>query len=344
MEHQIAAILIGVLEPVVTKTKVQSMSAASDDPSFDRTAALARGRAVLEAESAAICDALGRLDERFADAVELLLRCTGRVCVTGVGKAGIIGRKIQATFSSTGTPAYALHPVEALHGDLGMVTPSDVVIALSKSGSSELVELLPRLRELGCRVVLHIGTTEEACPLGLAPSSSTAAMLALGDALALTVMQIKDIQPRQYAGYHPGGALGRFLMKASEILRSGPDCPRVGLDATLKDAHRAIEKAPRRAGAVAVVDGAGRLRGIITHGDFFRLFDGPNPTLDRPVQGVMTESPKCVRGTQRVVDALSIMRTHAIDELPVVDAAGALLGMIDIQDLLARGFSALDGA
>ena len=335
------------------------MSPARHESSLDRAAALARGRAVLEAESAAIRDALGRLDERFADAVELLVRCTGRVCVTGVGKAGMIGQKIQATFSSTGTPAYSLHPVEALHGDLGMLTPADVVIALSKSGSSELVELLPRIRELGCRVVLltanpdskaaahadvvlHIGTTEEACPLGLAPSSSTAAMLALGDALALTVMEIKDVQPEQYAGYHPGGALGRFLMKAREILRSGLDCPRVGLDATLKDAHRAIEKAPRRAGAVAVVDGAGRLRGIVTQGDFFRLFDGPSPTLDRPVQGVMTESPKCVRGTQRVVDALSIMRKHAIDELPVVDADGALLGMIDIQDLLARGFSALD--
>jgi arabinose-5-phosphate isomerase len=279
--------------------------------------------------------------------------------VTGVGKAGMIGRKIQATFSSTGTPAYPLHPVEALHGDLGMVAPADVVIALSKSGSSELVELLPRIRALGCRVilltakpdsraaghadvVLHIGTTEEACPLGLAPSSSTAAMLAMGDALALTVMEIKDVRPEQYAGYHPGGALGRFLMKTGEILRTGSDCPRVGTGATLKDAHRAIETAPRRAGAVAVVDEAGLLRGIITQGDFFRLFDGPNPTLDQPVGGVMTQSPKCVRDNQRVVDALSLMRTHAIDELPVVDAAGALLGMIDIQDLLARGFSAFD--
>jgi len=210
----------------------------------EREAILARGRAVLQAESTAIADARSRLGDAFVDAVEAILNCQGRVCVTGVGKAGLIGRKIQATLASTGTLSYSLHPVEALHGDLGMIHADDVVLALSKSGSSELVELLPRLKKLGCVIVLltgrldspvardadfvlDIGQTEEACPLGLAPSSSTAAMLALGDALALTVMELKAVRPEQYASYHPGGALGRFLMKTEEIMRTGPNCPRV---------------------------------------------------------------------------------------------------------------------
>jgi arabinose-5-phosphate isomerase len=276
-----------------------------------------------------------------------------------MGKAGLIGAKIQATLASTGTLAYFLHPVEALHGDLGMVHADDVVVALSKSGSSELIELLPRLRALGCRVilltgktdspaarhadiVLDIGTTPEACPLGLAPSSSTGAMLALGDALALTVMDQKSVQAEQYAGYHPGGALGRFLMRTAEIMRTGDQCPTVREDATLGVSYEAILAAPRRAGAAAVVDRSGKLVGIITHGDFFRLFKTPRRLVDTPVAEVMTRSPKRIRGDQRVHEALLLMRKFAIDELPVVDDADHLVGLIDIQDLLARGFSVFD--
>lgn len=328
---------------------------------LDGDAVLRRGRSVLAAEAAAINDADSRLGDVFVDAVRAILTCTGRVCVTGVGKAGLIGAKLQATLASTGTLAYSLHPVEALHGDLGMVHADDIVLALSKSGGSELVELLPRLRQLGCRVilltarpespaarhadfVLHIGETAEACPLGLAPSSSTAAMLALGDALALSVMECRAVQPDQYAGYHPGGALGRFLMKAREVMRTGPDCPTCRAGDSLADCYRVILSAPRRAGAAAIVDDRARLTGIITHGDFFRMFLSSDRAADKNVTEVMTHDPKYVGIDDRAADALRIMRTHAIDELPVVDDQHRLVGMIDIQDLLARGFSSLDGA
>lgn len=320
---------------------------------------LARGRAVLDAEAAAIGEVQSFLGDAFVAAVQTILKCKGRVCVTGIGKAGLIGNKIQATFASTGTLSYSLHPVEALHGDLGMIHGDDVVIALSKSGSSELIELLPRLKALGCVVilltgktdsvaakhadyVLDIGQTAEACPLGLAPSSSTAAMLALGDALALTVMEQKAVQPEQYASYHPGGALGRFLMKTGEIMRTGPECPTVSLAATLGACYKAILAAPRRAGAAAIIDENRKLIGIITHGDFFRLFQSPERLADCPVGDVMTRSPKRIGMNARVNDALQLMRKHAIDELPVVDDDGRLVGLIDIQDLLAKGFSVFD--
>ena len=326
----------------------------------DREAILARGRAVLRAEAEAVRDAESGLGASFVDAVNTILRCTGRVCVTGVGKAGLIGGKIQATLASTGTLSYGLHPVEALHGDLGMIHPNDVILALSKSGSSELVELLPRLKALGCAVilltarpdsaaarhadfVLDIGRTEEACPLGLAPSSSTAAMLAVGDALALTVMELKAVEPDQYASYHPGGALGRLLLKAREVMRTGQNCPAVSQTATMAACHKAILDAPLRAGAACVVDDAGRLIGIITHGDFFRLFTSREPIGNRPVAEVMTRSPKCIGLDARVTEGLRLMQKHRIDELPVVDATGRLAGLIDIQDLIAKGFTVFDG-
>lgn len=339
------------------------------EPTAQREAIMRTGRAVLKAEAAAIQDALGRLDDRFGEAVKAILDCRGRVCVTGVGKAGLIGHKIQATLASTGTLAYSLHPVEALHGDLGMVDAQDIVLGLSKSGGSELVALLPRLKQLGCRsilltanpdspaaqhadMVLHIGTTPEACPLGLAPSSSTAAMLALGDALALTVMELKSIRPEQYASYHPGGALGRFLMRAHEIMRTGENCPTVRARATLGDCYEAILNAPRRAGAAAIVDDEGLLVGIVTHGDFFRLFKGhdgagacdSDRAVDRAVSEVMSRDPKHIAENDRAVDAIELMQRYSIDELPVVDAGNRLVGMIDVQDLIARGFSVTEGS
>jgi arabinose-5-phosphate isomerase len=190
--------------------------------------------------------------------------------------------------------------------------------------------------------ILDIGQTEEACPLGLAPSSSTAAMLALGDAIALSVMDLKAVQPEQYASYHPGGALGRFLVKTREMMRTGADCPSVPQSASLGECYEAILAAPRRAGAAAVTDDGGKLVGIVTHGDFFRLFKSPGRSADRPVSEVMTRSPKRIGLEDRVTDALDLMRKHAIDELPVVDGDGRLAGIIDIQDLIARGFSVFD--
>ena len=341
-----------------TQVNQQERSTAGSVSDIDPTAILARGRAVLQAESAAIRDAQGRLGEAFVGAVLAILHSKGRVCVTGVGKAGLIGGKIQATLASTGTLAYGLHSVEALHGDLGMVHADDVVVALTKSGGSELVELLPRLKALGCTIVLltacpdspaarhsdfvlDIGNTEEACPLGLAPSSSTAAMLALGDALALTVMDLKAVRPEEYASYHPGGALGRYLMKAHEIMRTGANCPRIPASATLRECYEAILNAPLRAGAATVVDD-GRLVGIITQGDFFRLFNRQTGAWNRPVSEVMTPNPKNIGVNARVIDGLDLMRKHAIDELPVVGTDGRLAGLIDIQDLIAKGFSVFD--
>lgn len=309
----------------------------------------------MRSEADAILDADRRLDEAFIDAVELIMSCSGRIGVTGVGKAGLIGNKIQATLASTGTLAYRFHPVEALHGDIGMIHADDVILALSKSGGSELIELLPMLRKNGCRVilltarldspaaehadvVLDIGQTEEACPLGLAPSSSASAMLALGDALALTVMECNEVQPEQYARNHPGGALGRLLMKAGEVMRTGADCPTASDTATLGNCWEAIQAAPRRAGAAIIVDSSCKLVGIVTQGDFFRMFKNTEGRFDMPVADVMTRPCKSIHSGERAVEALRIMQHYAIDELPVVDDNIRLVGMIDIQDLVVRGF------
>jgi arabinose-5-phosphate isomerase len=292
-------------------------------------------------------------------AVRTLLACEGRVCVTGIGKARLIGDKISATLASTGTLSYALHPVEALHGDLGMVHGEDVILGLSKSGGSELVRLLPLLRDKGCKVilltaepaspaaqhadhVLNIGDTPEACPLGYAPSSSTASMLAVGDALALTLMDVRSFSPEEYAGSHPGGSLGRALMQCHEIMRTREDCPVVPVDSMLAECYEAILKAPRRAGASAVVDDAGLLVGIVTQGDFFRLFESRQQAADMPLSEVMTSDPKRVEQSELVQSALTLMRQHGIDEMPVVDETGKLTGMIDVQDLIAQGFTVFD--
>jgi len=313
----------------------------------------------MRAEAEAIRAAEKLLGDAFVQAVRAVLDTSGRVCVTGIGKARLIGEKIQATLASTGTLSYSMHPVEALHGDLGMVHPDDVVIGLSKSGGSELVQVLPLMRQRGCTVilltarpdskaaehaniVLNIGETPEACPLGLAPSSSTAAMLALGDALALTVMELRAVGADQYAAYHPGGALGRSLLRAREIMRTGADCPLVSPDATLSECYEAILKAPRRAGAAMVVDEEARLIGILTQGDFFRFFHHDEPMADKLVRDVMTRDPKRVDAEARAAEALEMMRVHSIDEIPVVDREDHLVGLIDVQDLISRGFSVLD--
>ncbi|NOT01612.1 MAG: KpsF/GutQ family sugar-phosphate isomerase [Phycisphaerales bacterium] len=326
----------------------------------DASRVLSRAREIMAREAEAIQTAGARLGASFVEAFELILSSPGRVAVTGMGKAGNIGAKIQATLASTGTPAYTLHPVEALHGDLGMVCSNDVVLALSKSGQTqELAYLIPKLSKLGCKIVLltgnlrskcaalsdvviDIGNTPEACPLGMAPSASTAAMLAVGDALALTLMERKNIRPERYAEFHPGGALGRSLMRVHEIMRVGDDCPRVHPDETLLDYYHAVQRAPRRAGAAMVVDDGGRLTGIFTHGDLARLLGESIHPSSRLVREVMTRSPKHVRQDALVSDAMRLMEAHRIDELPVVDDANVLVGMIDVQDVLAEGYATFD--
>ncbi len=341
---------------------VSDASASAKDRAHDDDWLIERGREIVDRESTAIRAARDRMGTAFAEAVRLIRGSSGRVAVTGVGKAGDIGKKIQSTLSSTGTPAYLLHPVEALHGDLGMIRAGDVAIVLTRSGATEeLCRLIPSLRECGCRVILltaqtrspcaglsdiviDIGDTPEACPLGMAPSSSTAAMLAVGDALALTVMELKDIQPEQYAAFHPGGALGRSLMRVHEIMRTGENCPRVGLTDTLRDYDRAVHSAPKRAGAAAVVDESGKLVGIFTHGDLSRLLGEPEHPAERLLRDVMTVAPRFVHRDAKVGDAIRIMQPLSIDELPVVDDEHRVVGMIDIQDLLTHGFSVFDGS
>ena len=328
----------------------------SEKPDFD----LAYARQVIASEAEAVKAIIPIIDRAFLNALEMLYNCTGSVIVSGIGKAGIIGQKISATLASTGTPSHFLHPAEAVHGDLGRLRANDVVLVLSYGGETdEITRLINLVKQRQIKliaitgesdstlakhsdVVLCMGKQSEACPLGIAPSVSTTCMLALGDALALTVMELKSVKPDQYASYHPGGALGRLLLKAGEIMRTGLNCPTVLPTATMGACHTAILRAPLRAGAACVVDEAGKLVGIITHGDFFRLFTSAKPISDRSVSEVMTRSPKSIGLNARVTDALHLMQKHRIDELPVVDDNDRLAGLIDIQDLIAKGFTVFD--
>lgn len=304
---------------------------------------------VLRVEAEAIHSLVGRINDAFGLAAGEVLRCAGRVVVTGMGKAGLIGQKISATLASTGTPSLFLHPAEALHGDVGRVVADDLLIALSNSGETdEVLQLVPVVRKIGARVVsitadassslgkasdvvLEIGNIEEACPLKLAPSASTAAMLALGDALALTVQKARNFDAEQYAFYHPAGELGRRLLKVSEIMRSGERSPAVTPDVTVADALKRITAA--RAGAISVVNGDGRLVGIFTDGDLRRNVH----RLHDPIGSVMTKSPITVTPDRLATEAARLLKERKIDEVPVVNERGEPLGMLDIQDLLAVG-------
>jgi arabinose-5-phosphate isomerase len=290
----------------------------------------------------------------FEAAAEAILACSGRVVVTGMGKAGIIGQKIAATFSSTGTPALFLHPAEAVHGDLGAVLAEDLVLALSNSGETEeVLRFLPDVRRIGARVmaitasknsalakhsdvVLELGDIEEACPLGLAPSASTAAMLATGDALALTVLKARGFTAEDYKLYHPAGDLGRKLLTVGELMRVDERCPRVSPQTPVLEVLTAMTKP--RAGAACVVDADARLLGFFTDGDFRRHYSsGKMDASTAPVENYMTRSPLTIEPDKLATEALALMREKQFDELPVVDDEGHLAGMLDVQDLLSAG-------
>ncbi len=293
------------------------------------------------------------LDDRFARAVEWVLACTGRVVVTGMGKPGFVAQKISATLASTGTPSLYVHPAEAAHGDLGRIAKDDLVIALSNSGETEeLVRLLPALRKIGARIVamtkdtantlargaelvVPIGNVEEACPMGLAPTASTAVLLAVGDALAMTVLENRAFGKEEYALYHPGGKLGRGLMKVREIMRQGEANPVVAETAPLSRAVAVMTETPGRPGATSVVDADGRLVGIFTDGDLRRLVEHGETDFSRPVATAMGRSPRTVRPDALVMDGARILRQARIDQVPVVDAQGRPIGLLDVQDLLA---------
>jgi len=316
---------------------------------------VAYGRQVLEAELNAIRDMLPLIDERFGQAVTRVLECKGRLVVTGVGKSGLIGQKISATLASTGTPSLFLHSGEAVHGDMGRVLPEDVVLALSYSGSTEVMRLVPIIKKLGAGLVaitstaetplgkaadicLPIGKIEEACPIGMAPTSSTTAMLALGDALAMTVAHKKHFTREEFALFHSGGALGRAMVTVGEVMRTMEFVPDVVPDTPVRQAmaHREMT-AHARSGAVIVMGEGGKLIGIFTDGDLRRTLLVDPGLLDRPIRDVMTENPKVAKQGELLADTFRRMKEHKIDEIPVVDDAGIAIGMLDVQDLVEWG-------
>ncbi|HET8723555.1 MAG TPA: KpsF/GutQ family sugar-phosphate isomerase [Anaeromyxobacteraceae bacterium] len=320
-------------------------------PSARSRKLVAYGRMVLRTEARAIGSL--RLDDAFATAVEWILSCKGQVVLTGIGKPGFVAQKISATLASTGTHSIYLHPAEAAHGDLGRLSRRDVLVALSNSGESEeILRLLPAVKRIGARIVavtrdgrnplaraadlvLAIGDVEEACPMGLAPTTSTAALLAVGDAIAMAVLENRPFGKDEYALYHPGGKLGRHLMRVHELMRSGEANPLVRATAPLRDAVAVMTRTPGRPGAATVVDGRGRLLGVFTDGDLRRLVEREQVDFEVPVSMVMTRNPRTVRAEERLVDAARVMREARIDQVPVVDARGRAVGLLDVQDLLA---------
>ena len=320
-----------------------------------RSGSLAEARRILKIEADAIRKLLPRLGASFEEAVELLFECKGRVIVSGMGKAGFIAGKISATLASTGTPSLYLHPAEAFHGDLGRVTEEDRVLLLSHSGETEeIIKLLSPLRKIGVKivamtgdpesvlarnvdVVLDISVDREACPLGLAPSTSTAVSLAMGDALALTLSKKKGFREEDFAFLHPGGSLGKKLIKVKDLMRKGKENPVVNHETSVKEALFAITRA--RAGSCTVVNGSRKLIGIFTDGDLRRsLREKGEKILLTPIGEVATRNPLTVHQDRLAAEALHLLREKKIDELPVVDDQGRAVGLLDIQDLLKAGF------
>jgi len=314
-------------------------------------------RKTLAAEGNTIAMLAGRIGDEFAEAARVIYDCRGQIVLTGIGKAGIIAQKISATMASTGTHSIFLHPVEALHGDLGRVRRGDVVVALSHSGASEeIVRLLDHVKGRGAKLIaltgdaasplgryaditVCYGPVDEACPLGLAPTVSTSCMLAVGDALALTVMQMREFTPEDYAAFHPGGSLGRtLLLKVADAMtfRKGERLGVVSDALTLGEALAEAEKVDRRSGAMLLIDGRGRLSGILTDADLRRVLlkHRGQDVLARPVRDFMTHNPKRIAGDALASKALAVMNQYRIDELPVVDGDDRPVGIIDVQDLL----------
>jgi arabinose-5-phosphate isomerase len=305
-------------------------------------------RNVLRIEAHAILDLVDHLGDAFQDAVGLLLQCKGRVILTGMGKSGIICRKIAATLASTGTPAFFLHPAEAIHGDLGVLQAEDVLVALSYSGETdELLRLLETVKRVGAKlvaitgfprstlaqaadVVLDCHVSEEACPLNLAPTASTTAALALGDALAMVLVVRKGFRQEDFASLHPGGKLGKRLMRAEQLMHVGGELPVVGLDTAMRDVI--YEMSRKALGMTCVVEADGRLAGIITDGDLRRHMSDPR-VLERTAVAVMTRNPVTIERHVLAVEALRLMEQRKITALVVVDAGRRLEGVVHLHDL-----------
>jgi arabinose-5-phosphate isomerase len=314
---------------------------------------LTLARKVLQTEAAAVLALLDRVDERFAQAVLLIRNCTGRVIVTGMGKSGIVCRKIAATLASTGTPAFFLHPAEAVHGDLGVIQADDVVIAMSYSGETEeLTRVLETLKRIGAplialtgdltstlaqsaNVALDCSVSEEACPMNLVPTASTTAALAMGDALAMTVLVEKGFKPEDFASLHPGGKLGKKLRRVEQMMNAGEALPVVQLHTSMRDVI--YEMSRKKLGMTTVVEKDGRLAGIITDGDLRRKMSSTPNILDLVARDVMTVSPVAIPQSTLAVEALALMEQRKITSIVVIDGDRRVSGVVHLHDLWRTG-------
>jgi arabinose-5-phosphate isomerase len=319
----------------------------------DRLEALAHIRSILRLEADSLAAVAERLDSAVARAVEVIDACRSSVIVTGMGKAGQVGAKVASTMASTGTRAHFVHPAEAVHGDLGRIEPSDVVLAISHSGeTSELTRILHPIRDQGTRIIgitsrsnstlarladppICYGSVEEACPLKMAPSTSCVVQMAIGDALALAVMKRRGFDAAAYARFHPGGSLGRKLEPVERVMRAGLELRIASARLTVSEVFVASRRPGRRTGAVMLVDDEGRLSGIFTDSDLARLVERRDlAAFDRPVGEIMTRSPRVLRVGQRVLEALELLERHRVSEVPVIDADERPVGLVDITDLV----------
>ena len=319
---------------------------------FSETAVKRMARRVLEIELEALELSKKSIDDQFLKAVDVIAKTKGRVVVLGIGKSGIIGRKISATLASTGTPSFFVHPVEALHGDLGMIMPGDVILAISFSGQTEEInKILPSLERRKLTIIgmtgnahsklalmsdihLTIHIEREACPYNLAPTASTTATLAVGDALALCLMKIKHFEKRDFAVFHPGGSLGKLLtQQVKDLMRKGKNNPTVRETASVKDALFVMTQTGA-AGATSIVDGKGHLLGYFTDGDLRRLLQNGSDLLNKNITEVMTRNPHHILDTLPAIDAAKMIHSTHVDNLPVLDKSGKVVGIIEEKDLI----------
>ena len=312
------------------------------------------GIKVLQTEAAALTRLVSNIDRRFVEAVQALNQCQGRVVVTGMGKSGIIGKKISATLASTGAPSFFLHPAEGLHGDIGMISKGDVILAISNSGETEeLLKILPSLKRLGLflismtgnikstlaregDVALDVGVKEEAGAMGIVPTASTTAALAMGDALAVALFELRGIKEEDFAFFHPGGSLGkRLLLRVGDVMHQAAQIPIVNEESSLKEAL--FEMTRKKMGMTTVTGRQGKLTGVITDGDLRRLLEKEEKIFEKSAKAVMTQNPKFIGEKDLAAKAIQVMETYSITVLPVLDENEKLVGVVHLHDLLKMG-------
>jgi arabinose-5-phosphate isomerase len=340
--------------PPARERRAEAGARRAGGMAVDREALKRLGVAVLETEAAAIQALVGRVDAAFIRACEHMLACRGRIVVLGMGKSGHVGSKIAATLASTGSPAFFVHPGEASHGDLGMITADDVVLALSNSGETEeIITIVPIIKRLGAPLItltgdpgsrlareatvnIDVSVAKEACPLGLAPTASTTAALAMGDALAVALLEARGFSAEDFARSHPGGRLGRrLLLHIADLMHTGPAIPKVGEDVLLRDAL--VEMSRKGLGMTAIVDSQDGVLGVFTDGDLRRALDRRVDLHEARIADFMTRGCKTVKPTLLAAEALHLMQSHKINGLLVVDEAGRLVGALNMHDLLRAG-------